>query len=79
MKIKLTQREQFTCHAAALVLAFKNENYNKEGYWTIPQDKNLHEWLANDAEAIGSEWVVAKYFGLNFDPFKQKDKRIADV
>ena len=79
MKIKLTQKEQFTCHAAALTLALKNENYNKAGYWTIPQDKNLHEWLANDAEAIGSEWVVAKYFGLNFDPFMQKGKRIADV
>jgi hypothetical protein len=79
MKMKLTQHEQFTCHAAALVLAFKNKNYNQPGYWTIPQNKNLHEWLANDAEAIGSEWAVAKYFNLSFNPFEQKGKRIADV
>lgn len=79
MKIKLTQEEQFTCHLAALVLAYKNPNYNKPGYWPIPQNKNLHEWLANDAESIGSEWVVAKYFNLEFKPFLQKGKRIADV
>lgn len=79
MKIKLTQREQFTCHAAALALAVNNDNYDKDGYWTVPQNNNLHEWLASDAEAIGSEWAVAKYFDLPFDPFLQKGKRIADV
>jgi hypothetical protein len=79
MKIQLSEREQFTCHAAALMLAINNENYNKQDYWTVPQDNTLHEWLASDAEAIGSEWAVAKYFNLKFDPFLQKGKRIADV
>lgn len=79
MKITLSETEQFTCHLAAVVLAYKNPEYNKPGYWHYPQNKNLHEWLANDAESLGAEWALAKYFNLDFDPFLQKGKRIADV
>ncbi len=41
--------------------------------------QSFHLYLAEIAESIGAEWVVAKYFGLPFDPFVDKGKHTADV
>ena len=75
----LTREEEFTCHEAALHLANGNNDYwqTRDGHYTV--EKSLHELIAQDAHSIGSEWVVAKYLGYEFDPFEQKGKRKADV
>jgi len=62
-----------------LHLAKENPDYWqwKEGSYT--SDKSFHDQIAQDAESIGSEWVVAKYFDFPFEPFEQKGKFKADV
>ena len=75
----LTREEEFICHEAAIALAKKNTDYwqTREGSYT--KDKTLHDLIAQDAQSIGSEWVVAKYLGLSFNPYEQKGKHKADV
>jgi hypothetical protein len=46
---------------------------------TYTKDKNLHELIAQYAEALGAEWIVAKYLGVDYDPFVSKHKQAADV
>jgi hypothetical protein len=79
MKMILTREEEFICHEAAIALAKKNTDYwqTREGSYT--KDKTLHDLIAQDAQSIGSEWVVAKYLGLSFNPYEQKGKHKADV
>ena len=79
MKMTLTRHEEFICHEAALVLAKENKDYWewKEGSYT--PEKSFHDQIAQDAHSIGSEWVVAKYLGYEFNPFEQKGKVKADV
>jgi hypothetical protein len=79
MKMILTREEEFICHEAAIALAKKNTDYwqTREGSYT--KDKTLHDLIAQDAQSIGSEWVVAKYLGLPFNPYEQKGKHKADV
>ena len=75
--ITLNQEEQFTAHKAAIFLAENNSNYWPTA--TTGSVLSLHDFLAQDAQSIASEWVVAKLMGYGFDPYKQKGKRIADV
>jgi hypothetical protein len=79
MKMHLTRAEEFTCHKAALEMAKANTDYwqTREGGYSM--DKCLHDLIAQDAQSIGSEWVVAKYLGIEFDPFEFKGKVKADV
>jgi len=79
MKIALTRQEEFICHDAAIHLAKNNTDYwqTREGGYS--SDKSLHDLIAQDAQSIGSEWVVAKYLEYPFDPFEQKGKIKADV
>jgi hypothetical protein len=46
---------------------------------TYTKDKNLHELIAQYAEALGAEWIVAKYLQADYDPFISKHKEAADV
>ena len=79
MKMKLTREEEFIAHEAAIHLAKQNQDYwqTREGGYS--KDFNLHDLIAQDAQSIGSEWVVAKYFDYDFNPFEEKGKRKADV
>lgn len=79
MKMTLTREEEFTCHDAALALARKNADYWQTRPGGYSMEKSFHELIAQDAQSIGSEWVVAKYLGYGFDPFEQKGKTKADV
>jgi len=79
MKMQLTRDEQITCHEAA-VSHYKADTFLHPGMdSTYTKDKNLHELIAQYAEALGAEWIVAKYLGVNYDPFVSKHKEAADV
>jgi hypothetical protein len=78
LKVSLDRQEAMLCHLSAWVMAMKNLSVGDSAK-TYTKDKTLHELLAQDAEAIGSEWAVAKYFNLDFDPFEEKGKEKADV
>ena len=77
--MELTRQEEFICHEASLALASTNPDYHlwKEGSYT--PEKSFHDQIAQDAHAIGAEWIVAKYLNLEFNPFEQKGKIKADV
>jgi hypothetical protein len=75
----LTREEEFTCHDAAIHLAKANTDYWQTRSGGYSTEKSLHDLIAQDAQSIGSEWVVAKYFDFPFDPFEQKGKSKADV
>jgi len=79
MRMTLTKEEQFICHEAAIHLARRNPNYWETRDGNYSKDKSFHELIAQDAESIGSEWVVAKYFDLPFNPYENKFKTKADV
>ncbi len=77
VKIKLTPNEMCVCMVAAVKITS-----DKGQLLDLPRSYNNSSfmiYLAELAESIGSEWAVAKYFGLPFDPFEDKGKRKADV
>jgi hypothetical protein len=81
-KITLTKQEQYTCHKAALIRAENTPDYwdtRSGAYEAAESGLSLHEFIAQDAAATGSEWAVAKVLGYDFDPYLVKGKRIADV
>jgi hypothetical protein len=81
-KITLTKQEQYTCHKAALIRAENTADYwdtRSGAYEAAESGLSLHEFIAQDAAATGSEWAVAKVLGYDFDPYLVKGKRIADV
>ena len=79
LKMQLTRQEQITCHEAA-VSHYKADTFLHPGMdSTYTKDKNLHELIAQYAEALGAEWVVAKYLSADYDPFVSKYKEAADV
>ena len=70
----LTREEEFTCHDAAIHLAKANTDYWQTRSGGYSTEKSLHDLIAQDAQSIGSEWVVAKYLNVDFNPFEQKGK-----
>jgi len=62
--------------AAVKITSDKGDLLESKGHYN---DTPFMTYLAELAESIGSEWAVAKYFGLPFDPFEDKGKRKADV
>ena len=79
VKMQLTREQQITCHEAA-VSHYKADTFLYPGMdSTYTKDKNLHELIAQYAEALGAEWIVAKYLGADYDPFVSKHKEAADV
>ena len=82
MDVTLTRNEEFAAHIAAVSLALKNTDYwtSRDGVFTADESGlDIHEFIAQDAQSIGSEWAVAKALNKGFDPSLQKGKRIADV
>lgn len=75
MKIKLTQNEMNLCMVASVKKADTHH-----GLLPLKYDAPSYMGqLAQMAESIAAEWVVAKYFELPFDPFEDKYKVKADV
>lgn len=74
----LTHEEQMVCMLSAIKWETDTGKTmaNPQRY---QKDLSTYQYLVETAEAIGSEWVVAKYFDLPFDPYKQKMKVEADV
>ncbi len=77
MKMQLTDTETWECLRAAT----KHEEINGIGSGNRARHNQTSymEYLVECAEAIGSEWAVAKYFNLPFDPYEIKMKVKADV
>lgn len=76
--IKITEAEAYECVKAAVQLSqeggnpFMNQgHYNRAAGW--------FGGMAEFAESIASEWCVAKYLNLPFNPYKMKFKVCADV
>jgi hypothetical protein len=78
VKMTLTHAEQMVCMLSAIKWETDTGKTmsNPQRY---QKDLSTYEYLVETAEAIGSEWVVAKYFDLPFDPYQQKFKGTADV
>jgi hypothetical protein len=78
MKMTLTHEEQMVCMLSAIKWETDTGKTmsNPQRY---QKDLSTYEYLVETAEAIGSEWAVAKYFDLPFDPYQQKFKGVADV
>ena len=77
MKIKLTENEMLVCILAAVKIT--NDKGSLHAIHEYDRPASFMGYLAELAESIGSEWAVAKYFGLPFDPFEDKGKIKADV
>ena len=71
----ITVNDEFNALAIAYARAAKMDN-PMEG---AIQKLNLAKSIARDAEAIGAEMVVARYFGLDYDVNISQGKRNADV
>jgi hypothetical protein len=67
----LTHEEQMVCMLSAIKWETDTGKTmsNPQRY---QKDLSTYEYLVETAEAIGSEWAVAKYFDLPFDPYQQK-------
>ena len=78
MKMQLTQEEELTCMLAAIKLTAESTK-GTDNPQRHQKQLTTFDYLVESAEAIGSEWVVAKYFNLPFDPYENKYKVKADV
>lgn len=78
MKMTLTHDDEVTCLKAALVrIELTNERADSPKRY----DKalNFPDYVAQYAETIASELIVARYFGVDYDPYESKFKDRADV
>jgi hypothetical protein len=79
VKMIVSREQQIACHEAA-ISHYKADTFINPGMdSTYTKEKNLHELIAQYAEALGAEWIVAKYLGVDYDPFVSKHKQFADV
>ncbi len=78
MKMELTRQEETVCLLAAIKFALDGGNRPDDGT-RYNTEINFYSYIAEWAETIGSEWVVARYLGYPYDPFEPKFKIKADV
>ena len=78
MKMTLTREEETVCMLAAVKLQVDTRKFGDNAQ-RHQKELGTFEYLVECAEAIGSEWVVAKYFDLPFNPYENKFKTKADV
>jgi len=76
--MQLTHDEQIHCVLGAIEM-MKQSGKLQDNDQRYQKDIGIFEYIVEGAEAIGSEWVVAKYFDLPFDPYENKYKVKADV
>ena len=79
MKHKSTLQMQQMSHLAAIKMLCDTPDQTMGSEPRYHRGLNFHEKVQELAQAIEAEWIVAKYFGKDFDPFASKYKRIADV
>jgi hypothetical protein len=78
LKIKISRKDELTCLKAAIA-------FIENGDETLDTDRRyntgitFYERVAELAESIASEWVVARHLGFDYDPFEPKMKKKADV
>ena len=73
---RLTKDEEFE----AASIAFRREFESPDKTDRSVQKVNMHESIARNAEAIGAEMSVAKYFGVkDFEPTVNAFKLHADL
>jgi hypothetical protein len=77
MKMKLSDDEQLVCLLAAIKFTSDHGKLLDSKYNV--REMPMFEYLSEVAESIGSEWIVAKYFNLPFDPYENRHKTKADV
>lgn len=74
--VKITRDDEFQAASVAFRRAFENPEKVDRSF----QKLNLHDGIARDAESIGGEIAVAKYFGIkDFEPTCGTFKMHADV
>ena len=76
--VKIELAEAIACHEAAIHL-IKAANYTPDMAKRYNKNLTFHEYVAEYAETVSAELVVAKYLNLPFDPFESKFKIKADV
>jgi hypothetical protein len=78
LKVKISRKDELTCLKAAIT-------FIENGDETLDTDRRyntgitFYERVAELAESIASEWVVANHLGFHYDPFEPKMKKKADV
>ena len=79
MKLKVTYEEQLRAHEVALERI--RQIYGQQDHGSRYDRRiTFHEFVAQMAESIAAEMVVARYFGFkNFDPADSRFKETADV
>ena len=78
MKMTLGHDDEITCVKAALVRIERTDE-RPDGAKRYDTGLNFPEYVAQYAETIASELIVARYFGVDYDPFESKYKDHADV
>jgi hypothetical protein len=78
MKMEVTHADMVQCVEAALVRIQRTDERPDDPKRYNTQ-LNFFEYLAEYAETVASEMVVARYFGVAYDPFESKYKKQADV
>ena len=79
MKHKSTMEMQQLSHLAAIKMLCETTDQTMGSEPRYHRGLNFHEKVTELAQAIEAEWVVAKYYGRDFNPFASKYKRVADV
>ena len=79
MKHKSTMQMQQLSHLAATKMLCDTTDQTMGSEPRYHRGLNFHEKVAELAQAIEAEWIVAKYFDRDFDPFASKYKQVADV
>jgi hypothetical protein len=73
---RLPKDDQFVAHSVAFARAVGTPDKVDRSV----QKLNLHDGIARDAESIGAEMVVARYFGIkDFEPTVDGFKLHADI
>ena len=74
--LRLDRDDEFVAASTAFRRAFDSPNKIDRSFEKL----NLHEGIARDAESIGAEMIVAKYFGIkDFEPTVGGFKLHADL
>ena len=79
MKHKSTMQMQQLSHLAATKMLCDTTDQTMGSEPRYHRGLNFHEKVQELAQAIEAEWIVAKYFNREFDPFASKYKQVADV
>ena len=78
VNIRIGRADELICLKAALSF-IENGDETLDTLRRYNTTLTFYERVAELAETIASEWVVARYFGVDYDPFLPKMKKQADV